>query len=339
MVLATVVGTDGSTYRKAGAQMLLTADGRFAGLLSGGCLEGDLAEHARETIASDAARVVRYDMRDARHDELWGLGLGCNGLIEILLQPLLPAEGYQPYAAVAERLAGRVPAGQLLVVTSDDPEIPAGGSLLWDVQNHVAHRIPAARQGDLLATARAHFDAQTAGVRCMHDVLELIVLSLRPPPRLVLLGGGPDVMPVLAIARELGWDCAVHDHRPAYTQRLRREGCTQVFDRISGEALPADALLGADAVVIMSHHLTTDAHYLRQVADSQVPYVGLLGPAARRQRLLADIGDVAARLAGRLHAPVGLDLGGEGPAAIALAVIAEVQAVLHGRDGASMTSC
>lgn len=335
MVLATVVGTDGSTYRKTGAQMLLTADGRFAGLLSGGCLEGDLAEHAREVIESGEPRVVRYDMRDARHDELWGLGLGCNGLIEILLQPLLPGEGYQPYAAVAQRLARRTPAGQLIVVASADPGMKPGASLLWDTEGSIAHGIPASRREDLLDLARAHFDEYAAGVHFAHDSLELVVLSLRPPPRLVLLGGGPDVVPVLAIARELGWDCAVHDHRPAYTERLRREGSTQVYDRVSGEALPADALRGADAVVIMSHHLHTDLHYLRQVADSTVPYVGLLGPSARRERLLADIGEAAAGLVGRLHAPVGMDLGGEGPAAIALSVIAQIHAVLHGRGGGS----
>ncbi|MCC5869931.1 MAG: hypothetical protein JJU27_15620 [Gammaproteobacteria bacterium] len=260
MVLATVVGTDGSTYRKTGAQMLLTADGQFAGLLSGGCLEGDLAEHAREVINSSQARVVRYDMRDARHDELWGLGLGCNGLIEILLQPLLPGEGYQPYAAVAQRLAARIPAAQLLVVASADPELMPGASLIWDAAGSTAHGIPKSRREALLGLAHAHVDAHVAGVHFAHESLELVVLSLRPPPRLVLLGGGPDVVPVLAIARQLGWDCAVHDHRPAYTQRLRREGYTQVYDRTSGDSLPADSLEGADAVVIKSHHLNTDLH-------------------------------------------------------------------------------
>ncbi len=333
LVLATVVGTDGSTYRKTGAQMLLTGDGRFAGLLSGGCLEGDLAQHAREVIQSGEARVVRYDMRDARHDELWGLGLGCNGLIEILLQALLPGEGYQPYAAVAKRLASRMPVGQLIVVASVDSGIKPGASVFWDAVGSTAHGVPASMHDDLLKLARTHVDERAAGVHFAHDSLELVVLSLRPPPRLILLGGGPDAVPVMAIAGQLGWDCVVYDHRPAYTERLRREGYTHVCDRISGESLPTDALEGADAVVIMSHHLATDLHYLRQVADSQVPYVGLLGPSARRERLLADLGDAAEELVGRLYAPVGLDLGGEGPAAIALSVIAQVHAIVHGRAG------
>jgi xanthine dehydrogenase accessory factor len=332
LVLASVVGTDGSTYRKTGAQMLINAAGDFTGLLSGGCLEGDLAEHARAVLAEGRARLVRYDMRDARHDELWGLGLGCNGLIEILLQPLFPGQEYQPLAQVAALMARREPALYWLVIASSEPDVQPGAAILQHAQDQYLYGIGADDAARLLEGAPG-LSVNEAAVRFVSEGLEVVVLPLRPPPRLVVLGGGPDVAPLLTIADQLGWDSDVYDHRPAYIGRLRQAGVARAHELSGGEPLPASVLARADGVVIMSHHLRTDLHYLQQVAASDVGYVGLLGPSARRERLLADLGASVERLQGRLHAPVGLDLGGEGPAAIALSIIAQLQAILHGRDG------
>lgn len=330
MVLATVVGTDGSTYRKSGAQMLIDAEGRLAGLLSGGCLEGDLAAHAREVMAEGRARLVRYDMRDARHDELWGLGLGCNGLIEILLQPLKAADAYRPFAAVAARLEAGRGLLVLLVVASQDPEVAAGASLVLDGEERLVEGLPAGRLDGLMQAARDALSGAARAGRVVLPDIELVALRVRPSPRLVLLGGGPDVDPLLRMAAELGWKTRVADHRPAYLARLRAAGFTRVTALSAGESLPEELLAGADAVVIMSHHLQTDLHYLGEVAASTVPYVGLLGPAGRRDRLLERLGEGAQRLRARLHAPVGLALGGEGPAAIALSILAQLQQRLHG---------
>ncbi|TVQ43188.1 MAG: XdhC/CoxI family protein [Gammaproteobacteria bacterium] len=329
MVLATVVGTDGSTYRKSGARMLIRADGRFAGLLSGGCLEGDLVTHAGEALAAGEARLVRYDMRDARHDELWGLGLGCNGLIEILLQPLVAAEAYRPFAEMAQRFLAGHRLVQLLVVASTDASTRPGASLLLDGEEQLVDGLPPGRIDALLQASREGLSGGARAGRITVGELDLVVLRLRPPPCLVLLGGGADADPVLRIASELGWETRVADHRPAYVARLHTAGFSQAHELTAGAPLPAALLEAADAVVIMSHHLQTDLHYLREVAESPVPYVGLLGPAARRDRLLERLGAEAARLGGRLHAPVGLRLGGEGPAAIALSILAELQGVLH----------
>lgn len=329
MVLATVVGTDGSTYRKSGARMLILGDGRFAGLLSGGCLEGDLLSHAGEVLATGEARLVSYDMRDARHDELWGLGLGCNGLIEILLQPLRPATGYAPFGELAGRLSAGHRLLELLVVVSDDPETPVGASLLLDGEEQRVHGLPPGRLEALVQASREGVSGTTRAGRVTLGELELVVLRQRPPPSLVLLGGGPDADPLLRMAAELGWETRVADHRPAYVSRLRATAPGRVYALTPGEPLPAALLEGADAVVIMSHHLQTDLHYLGEVAASPVPYVGLLGPARRRDRLLERVGAAALRLEGRLRAPVGLPLGGEGPAAIALSILAELQSVLY----------
>ncbi len=333
LVLATVVGTDGSTDRKRGARMLIRADGRFAGLLSGGCLEGDLVTHAGEALAAGAARLVRYDMRDARHDELWGLGLGCNGLIEILLQPLLPQAGYRPFAEMTRRLKAGHRLVQLLVIASDDPSTRPGASLLLDGDEQLVDGVPPGRLDALLLASREGLAGSARAGRLTVGELDLLVLRLRPPPCLVLLGGGPDADPLLRIAGELGWETRVADHRPAYVARLTGAGFAQVHELTAGAPLPTALLEGADAVVLMSHHLQTDLHHLREVAGCAVPYVGLLGPTARRDRLLERLGVDAARLEGRLHAPVGLALGGEGPAAIALSILAELQGMLHQGTG------
>src|SRR5262245_43359861 len=127
LVLATVYETAGSTYSKAGHRILLAANGDYRGLVSGGCLEGDLADRSRGLIASGKAAAVTYDLRDAA-DELWGLGVGCNGLLRVFLQPLSPANGYEPFATIAEHLAGTQPAGVATVVESERADVPVGAT-------------------------------------------------------------------------------------------------------------------------------------------------------------------------------------------------------------------
>jgi xanthine/CO dehydrogenase XdhC/CoxF family maturation factor len=162
--------------------------------------------------------------------------------------------------------------------------------------------------------------------------VEVLCAVVPLPVRLLVLGGGPDAVPLVRIARELGWYVTVVDHRRAYVERMASAGVDQAL-----ETNPAalDANLDPDdfdAAIIMSHHLQSDRAYLRALATSAVPYIGLLGPRARRERLLADLGPNAAALAPRIYGPVGLDLGADTPQGIALAVVAEIHAVLKGRS-------
>jgi xanthine/CO dehydrogenase XdhC/CoxF family maturation factor len=168
-----------------------------------------------------------------------------------------------------------------------------------------------------------------------HSHVELFLLEQSVQPRILLLGAGADALPVAKLALFLGWSVTVVDHRSHYAVSERFPGADAV---LGGGPAAVSALLydgGAaagqfDAAIVMSHHLLTDAAYLRALVLSNVPYVGLLGPALRRERLLAEIGVEAARLRGRLRAPIGLDLGANSPESIALAIIAEIQAVLSG---------
>jgi xanthine/CO dehydrogenase XdhC/CoxF family maturation factor len=157
-------------------------------------------------------------------------------------------------------------------------------------------------------------------------------------PALLICGAGPDTEPVASLASMLGWQVTVVDHRPAYIE-AGRFGKSARLLQTDPPQLDAAVNLGAiDAAVVMSHHLVADGQYLEVLARSAIPYVGLLGPAARRERLYAELGVRADALKPRLRAPVGLDLGGRTPEAIALSIVAEIQAVLHDRGGASFSA-
>ena len=328
MALGVLVHTAGSTYRKPGALILIAADGEYAGLISGGCLEGDLREHARAVIANGAAANVRYDMRTA-DDLLWGLGLGCEGAMQILLLQVGPANGWQPLAHLAAALAAYERTAIGVLVDSEHAEVCAGTVVLPTTAG-TSPALPAPLGAPAVQELlrRAAERGETGWLE--QPSWKLFVLPLSLPPRILLLGAGPDAVPVVDFAVRLGWQVTLVDHRAAYVVEDHFPGAASVVlarpEALSG----AVDLTGFAAAIVMSHHLPSDLAYLRVLAASAIPYVGLLGPAMRRARLLADLGSEAHGLHGRLHAPVGLPLGGRSPESIALAIVAQLHAFLHG---------
>jgi len=331
LVLATVFETAGSTYSKTGARMLMTADGNFQGMLSGGCLEGDLALRAQEVSESGVCQSVTYDLgRD--DEELWGLGVGCDGLMRIFLQPLTARSGYQPFAAMAAVYAGDEPGVAVTVLESESALVEAGATMVvqagdeptdWDI----------AGPGRLdVAIGIADSLERSASFTRVQDIagrkVRVLYALLQPPPRILVLGGGPDAEPVVRLIAELGWRVVVQDHRPAYIQSGNFEQAEAVLNEPVADAGLHVSLSGVDAVIVMSHHLQSDRGYLNWLSASTVPYVGLLGPIDRRHRLLDDLGPAASRLAGRLRGPAGMNIGGRGPASIALSIVAEIHEVL-----------
>lgn len=333
-MLATVTHTEGSTYTKAGAQMLIGPDGVSHGLLSGGCLEGDLAERGAAVRADGVARSVTYDMRNREHDEIWGLGLGCDGAIQVLLTRLDAGNDYAPFANIAAAIAGRQAAAWALVVDSTAAGVQAGATVTVNDGELAAHGLPPTLRQQLADHCMQVLgNDRPVSVKLADGTIDALVCPVFLPPRLLVAGAGPDVLPVLKFASELGWSVSVIDHRPAYLDRLASRGLEQaalVRPDALADALHLDAY---DAALIMSHHLASDRDYLRALATARVPYVGLLGPTARRERLLADLGSAVGNLQQRLFAPVGLDIGAQGPAGIALAAVAQIHAVLKGRAG------
>ncbi len=325
LVLATVYQTEGSTYSKSGARMLIDENGIYVGMLSGGCVEGDLAIRARVAIDTGDAQDVSFEL-DAGGDDLWGLGVGCDGVMRILLQRIDAESDYEPYATIASMEKGRDIARQVTVVASSNDELPAGQTVIVSQKGDVVFGgvSEATDQLGSLASKPDGLHAVTIGI----TETRVLVANLRPDRRLLVLGAGRDAEPVFRFAAELGWRVTVADHRPAYIDnevfREAEETICCPAEEI-GERVEFDAF---DAAVVMSHHLASDRDYLAQLSDSSVGFVGLLGPAARRLRLLDEI-EASESFRERVRGPVGLDLGGRGPGAIALSIVAELQQVFE----------
>jgi xanthine/CO dehydrogenase XdhC/CoxF family maturation factor len=248
LALVTVVETQGSTYSKAGDQMLIDAHGVGCGMLSGGCLESDLVVRAQVVLESGDDQSVTYDLASG-DDDIWGLGIGCDGSMTIGLTRITAENDYAPF------------------------ELPS-------------------------------------------------------PIRLLVLGAGLDAIPLTRLADEIGWSCTIADHRPAYVDHAGFPGeCEKHCVEATQLAATVD-LNTFDCAVVMSHQLASDREYLRQLAEVNISYVGLLGPAARKERLLSELGEHGKQLHGHLHGPAGLNLGGRGPEAIALSIVAQIQQAL-----------
>ena len=321
--LAVLLSTVGSTYQRPGTLLLIAANGEYAGLLSGGCLEGDLAEHARAVIDSGEARRVTYDLRDP-NDLVWGLGAGCEGAMHVLLLRVGPLEHWQPLAHFAEAFAAHTPTAVGLIAETQDAQLALGTVML-------ANDAP----GTLATAVRAALESASRSAEPgwleLTGLCRLFLLPLALPPRVLLLGAGPDAPPLVRLAAELHWKVTVLDHRSALAAPARFPAAERVMLSRPESLLKAVDPSTFEAAIVMTHQLEMDREYLRALAATPLPYIGLLGPPARAARLLGELGTEASALRERLHAPVGLNLGGRSPEAIAVSIVAEILAFLHGR--------
>lgn len=341
MVLATVVRVTGSSYGGVGARMVIRSDSSTVGLVSGGCLESDLAEHARRVHASGVAEVVTYDTRDD-DDAPWGLGLGCNGLIEVLLEPLPPRRAGDVAALIDRALAGEAPSviSTVIRVTGSGAGLPAVGSHALLGNGEIQPIGEWGTDSTLTDAGQCMAEALAAGRRGLVRELgsaEVAFEVVMPAIRLIVCGTGPDAAPVARFGSQLGWDVTVVDHRPltdAHTARFPGARVVECAEAIRlADVVPLDL---RSAAVVMSHNFPRDRDYVQALLAANVAYVGVLGPRARTERMLAELATGNAQpsaIGDRLFAPVGLDLGGEGPDAIALAIISQVSAVASGRAG------
>ncbi|HET6380717.1 MAG TPA: XdhC family protein [candidate division Zixibacteria bacterium] len=308
MALATIVATRGSTYRRAGARLLVPESGEPIGNISGGCLEGDVARIGREVLRTGEARTVEFDLT-AEDDAVWGYGLGCNGAIELYVEP---TQGAVEHArALRAALAGE-PTVLVTVISG-----PRTGTR-WFGTDGAA--------GAALAAGTPRVEESADGERVFYE-------PMLPTPHLVVCAAGHDAIPLVRQAAELGWRVTVADVRRALLTHERFPGAADFCDadpeRIA-EAVPVD---GRTAIVLMSHNYLRDQAYLRSFLEAGVEpaYFGVLGPRGRTEQMLGEIGRPEAME--RLHAPAGLDIGAEGPEEVARAIVAEILAVMRGRSG------
>lgn len=340
LVMATIVETLGSTYQKAGARLLITADGDSRGLLSGGCFENDLREQAELIFADGRARQRFYDLR-ALDDTVWGLGLGCNGAVRVLLQLLSPDTDYYPLNRIAETVNNKQTGILATLCESTLEGLPEGCSFFLDPQKVEPHTTSAAINTQLSLQSRQTWLERRPRLRELiagDQVLKVFYDMIEPLPELLVIGAGDDAVPLTRLAATLGWRVTVIDHRPAYLNPDRFPDAAGLLHCHPEEFYAAVNPDRFSALVLMTHNFDYDARYLKTIADSTVPYVGLLGPAQRRERLFAELGALSVKISGRTFGPVGLDIGAETPEEIALSIVAEIQAVMKQRDGASLSS-
>ena len=298
---ATIVATRGSTYRRAGARLLIPAEGEPIGNISGGCLEGDVARIGREVIASGEPRLVTFDMT-ADDDAVWGYGLGCNGAIELFVEPTA--------GATASVAALRSSTGSCLVSVLTGPGI---GSHSLQADGAAA---AAVRDGNPRVE-------EVDGERVFYE-------PLLPPLRLLVCGAGHDAIPLVRQAAELGWRVVVVDVRRGLltADRFPDAEFADPDPAMAAKALAPDE---RTAAILMSHNYLRDIAYLRSFIDAPMAYLGVLGPRGRTEQMLAEIGVPEAMA--RIHAPAGLDIGAEGPEEVAHAIVSEILAFTRSRQG------
>ena len=336
--LATVVEVLGSAYRRPGARMLITEDGELTGAISGGCLEGDARQRARQAIFRGQPALVTYDTRD-EDDPRHGLGPGCQGVVRILLEPLDFAAPDNPVELLRGFAQHPEPAVLATVFETDASGLKAAVG-----QRVLLSATGALRSTPLLAAPLAEAARATLaqGLSQVLDVetdagpVRALLEVLVPPLRLVVYGAGNDAQPLVHLAASLGWHITIMDGRPNLATAVRFPEAAEV--RIVPVRKLKTQVPDADAYhVLLSHNYAYDLAALQTLLPTAAPYIGLLGPRAKASRLLSEElelteSEMAEVLQNRLHSPIGLALGGETPEEIALAIVAEIQAVKNKRQ-------
>jgi xanthine dehydrogenase accessory factor len=323
--LATVVRVQGSAYRREGAKMLVADDGSTTGNVSGGCLEQDVREVALLVIESGRAQLRTYC---SGMDEVaaWDLGLGCEGRIELFVEPALDARPSE-----RARLDARTPFAVCTLVAG--PAEMVGARVTVTDATIEGSLGPGALDATVAARARQLIRAGRSAIEELDDCT-VFVETLVPPPRLVICGAGDDAVPLARFAADVGFTVAVVDRRPAMLAPGRFPSHVDRVESHGGDPLGSLPLDETCYAVVMTHSFADDRAYLRRLLEAAVPYIGVLGPRRRTERLLDDLGreralDAAERA--RVYGPVGLDLGTDGAEQVALAALAEILAVRLGR--------
>lgn len=300
-VLATLVTVAGSSYRRPGARLLITADRLRLGSISGGCLEEDVIARAAAVAATGVPEKVTYDTT-SENDLVWGVGLGCHGVVQVLLERISTTPRW------ADVLASNL-----------DAHASTPLAVVWE-----------ARNPSLLGTRLVEelpSQAENAGV--FFD-------TISPQVPLVVFGAGDDARPLVRFAKELGWHVTVADPRRDFVTANRFPTADALVAGPSHELVARSGIRSGSLAVVMTHHYVHDVPILRDLFGRDPRYIGLLGPKKRAARILADLAGegvvLSDSLRQRLHAPVGLDLGATNPEEVALSIMAEMSAVLGGRD-------
>jgi xanthine dehydrogenase accessory factor len=337
--LATVVLVEGSAYRRAGARMLITEDGQLTGAISGGCLEGDALRKARMVILQQEPLLVTYDTMDDDDAKL-GVGLGCNGIIHILIEPINDGQS-NPITLLKAAISSRGYAVLVTVFSVENRKAAQPGSCLCLANGQ---SIPNGLEilpykNELLEDAKNVLDNQRSLITAYNSYTAFIECT-KPLISLVIIGAGNDAIPLTKVALVLGWHTTIVDGRPNYALVERFPLVNKIVVAKPEKVLDSLELDEWTAVVLMTHNYNYEIAFLKELLPLNAPYIGILGPKKKLERMLDELEvngiAITERNLDAIHGPVGLDIGSETPEEIALAIIAEIKAVFSKRNGNSL---
>ena len=347
--LATVVSVEGSSYRQPGARMLVCETGASTGAISAGCLESDVIEHAKRVIRTGVSKLIEYNTASTSDEMAWGLGLGCNGIVRLLVEPLAPDSLY----VEALRRSCELKAAPVLVATvyrhalselaQDASRIEIGARMVIDDGNvrseNISGPLAAVLENEIRAVSTVELNRGARTLDLSGGRVKVFMETLMPPVPIVIFGAGHDVVPIVELTRSLGWHTEVVDPhaRPTSLERFA------IADKVTlsrPEDVTANvAITPRTLTLLMTHNYSHDIALLRFLLDSTAPYIGVMGPRARTERMLSELAaseqmfrpqgaDVS-----RLYSPAGLDIGANSFADVAVSIVAEMRAVVEGRHG------
>lgn len=335
--LATVVRTKGSTYRKSGARMSISNRNDVTGMVSGGCLEQDILCHIKQQTPPYHPFAITYDTT-TDEDIVWGFGLGCDGVVQILVEHLQVNRPCNPLDFIAECF-DRERSGILATVFRVEGSIPiklgarltlhSDGFMESDLKDAVLEKAIANDARTILfeqKTTHRQYHLQSSWIEVLMEVIQ-------PPPSLVIFGAGRDALPLVQFAKALGWHLTVVDCRSLETTRDRFSTADKIILTRRAVIDRQIAIVENTVAVVMTHNYHDDLAILNLLIASPAPYIGILGSRQRTERLQREAGIDLSQKLDRLHAPIGLDIGAETPEEIAIAIIAEIKAVLCNRNG------
>lgn len=339
--LATVVQVIGSAYRHEGARMLVAENGELTGAISGGCLEGDALRKARLAIVENRKMLVTYDTTDD-DDATLGVGLGCNGIIQVLLEPINPADPFNPIRLFKTFLSKRQNAvlGTFFALENKLAYQPGTCLLVTDAgQINGAFKHPV-KEAFMRDAQKVLISGQSLIRYYPESNITGFIEYLKPPVHLLTFGAGNDAIPLLNFAEILGWEVSLIDGRTNYATSARFPSAAQILVAKPQQAI-ADLFIDSQTVaVLMSHNYNYDIAALRQLINVNLKYIGVLGPKKKLNRMLDELADEGfsisdEKLSG-IFGPSGLDIGSETPEEIALSIVSEIKAVLSNREGTSL---
>lgn len=335
--LATVVRVEGSSYRRTGARMLVTDAGEWIGGISGGCLEGDALKRARLAMAQQKATIVTYDTTDDDPYQI-GVGLGCNGIIDVLLSPLDTNNTENPVRVLEDIIEKRLPSILLTVTDSQHPGLVLGQVFRYDNEDSFKAKFPDKSLALEVITAIDEVLSLTKSKSYSFELatgerVTIFVEVLVPATHLLVYGGNYDIYPMVKIAKEVGWKVSVVCN-PLKVHKSLFELADAVIAKENGHQVAIDAFTVA---LLMAHDYETDFGNLRYFIDTPIPYIGMLGPKKRTDKMFTKLNEegrfFSEQELQRIATPVGLDIGANTPEEIAISIVAEIRAFFAKRDG------